>query len=75
MTSLKSYRDDDGEFVREGDQISFCYGTPPVGVFADVVDKDGDLVALCPGHNPPECKLKSLRRHVGSFFKRPARKR
>ena len=34
MISLKSYRDDDGEFVREGDQISFCYGTPPVGVFA-----------------------------------------
>lgn len=69
MVGLITYRDDDGNFVRHGDQVRFSYGIPPVGVEADLVEEDGDLVALTPGHNPDRVALKSLRRFVGGWWK------
>jgi len=62
-------RDDDGEWVRAGDTIRFSYGIPPVPVLAQVIERDGRLIGLCPGHNPPEFPLRGLRRHVGWWVK------
>lgn len=61
-------KDDDGIEVREGDVIHFGYGIPPIGVMAPVVLRDGKLIAITKGHNPPECPVASLRRHVGNFW-------
>ncbi len=65
-------RDDDGKRVQAGDSVRFCYGIPPVGVVAKIVERDGRLVALCPGHTPEECSLRTLRKHVGSWYKEGA---
>jgi hypothetical protein len=62
-------RDDDGKRVTAGDTVRFCYGIPPVAVVAKIVTCDGRLIALTPGHNPPECNLRTLRKHVGSWYK------
>lgn len=62
-------RDDDGEKVGDDDTVFFSYGIPPVRVLAPVKEIDGVLWALTPEHNPKRCKLKQLRRHVGSFYK------
>ena len=62
-------KDSFGEVVKAGDIVSFSYGIPPVGVKAKVVDRDGKLIVLTPGHNPEECNLRSLRTHVGDFYK------
>ena len=62
-------RDDDGQRVTAGDSVSFCYGLPPVAVVAKIVERDGRLVALCPGHKPAECNLRALRKYVGSWYK------
>ena len=67
--SLKCYRDDDGEFVYAGDKVQFSYGIPPVGVTGKVIERDGTLIVLTPGHKPKECKLRSLRRYVGAWWK------
>jgi len=61
--------DDDGERTGAGDVVHFSYGIPPVGVDAQIIERDGRLVGLCPGHNPPEFKLRSLRRYVGGWYK------
>ncbi len=65
----KAIRDDDGEFVRAGDRIRFSFGIPPVRVIAEIIDRDGELIALTPDHKPKECRLRSLRRFVGGFWK------
>jgi len=65
----KPVKDSDGHEVNPGDTIHFCYGIPPVGVRAKVIERDGDLIALTPGHNPAECKVKHLARYVGDFWK------
>ena len=62
-------RDDDGKRVTAGDSVRFCYGIPPVAVVARIVTCDGRLVALCPGHTPDKCNLRTLRRAVGSWYK------
>ena len=62
-------RDDDGKRVTAGDSVRFSYGIPPVPVVAKIVTCDGRLIALTPGHNPPECNLRTLRRAVGSWYK------
>lgn len=62
-------RDDDGQRVQAGDSVRFVYGLPPVAVVAKIVERDGWLVALTPGHTPAECNLRTLRRHVGSWYK------
>jgi hypothetical protein len=63
--------DNDGTEVRHGDTIGFSYGTPPVGVRAQVVQRGKSLFALTPGHTPAECNLRSLRRYVGEWFRLP----
>jgi hypothetical protein len=62
-------RDDDGEWVSAGDTVRFSYGIPPVAVDALIVERDGRLIGLCPGHTPPEFNLRSLRRYVGCWYK------
>jgi hypothetical protein len=61
-------KDDDGIEVREGDVIHFSYGIPPVGVKAPVINRNGKLIVITKGHNPPECPLSSLRKHIGNFW-------
>lgn len=61
--------DDDGFRVRAGDRIFFSYGIPPVRVIAEIIERDGKLVALTPGHLPSECRLKSLRGYIGAWCK------
>lgn len=65
----KRMRDADDEFVQHGDWISFSYGIPPVGVHAEIIERDGKLIALTPGHTPEECSLRALKGHVGAWFK------
>ena len=64
--------DDDGEPVGAGDTVVFSYGIPPVHVVAPVVERDGRLVVLTPGHTPVEGKLRSLRYFVGGWYKQDA---
>lgn len=64
----KVIRDDDGVEVREGDVIHFSYGIPPVGVRATVIRREGELIVLTPGHNPPECPLRIFRESAGNFW-------
>ena len=61
--------DDTGQPVNPGDRIRFNYGIPPVAVTADIIQRGGKLVGLCPGHHPPEFNLRSLRRYVGNWYK------
>jgi len=61
--------DDDGQRTRAGDAVCFCYGIPPVGVRAQIIQRDGKLVALTPGHKPAECDLRSLRKYVGGWYR------
>jgi hypothetical protein len=62
-------RDDDGEWTEAGETIMFSYGIPPVMVTAEVVERNGRLIALCPGHSPESCNLRALRRYVGEWHK------
>lgn len=62
--------DDGKQPVSAGDTIEFCYGIPPVWVRAKLVKRGNKLIALTPGHNPKESNLRTLRRHVGGWFKR-----
>lgn len=62
--------DSDGVEVTPGCEIRFSFGLPPVGVLACVIERDGNLIALTPEHNPKECKVRELRRHVGEFWVR-----
>jgi hypothetical protein len=61
--------DDDGNRVSAGDSVRFSYGIPPVCVLAKLVQRGKQLIALTPGHNPTECNLRRLRKHVGGWFK------
>lgn len=65
---MSRMKDSDGRLVGAGDRIEFTYGIPGVRVEADVVERDGRLIALTPGHSPAECSLRSLKRHVGNFY-------
>jgi hypothetical protein len=61
-------KDSDGVVVTAGCTITFGYGIPPVGVIAPVIERNGVLIALTEGHNPKECKVSELKRHVGDFW-------
>ncbi len=63
------HKDDDGCATRAGDEVFFSYGIPPVGVIADVIERDGELWVLTPGHTPKECRLRNLRQFVGGWFR------
>jgi len=58
-----------GDEVVAGDRIKFSYGIPPIGVTAEIVNNNGELIALTPNHNPKECKLKKLKSYVGEWRK------
>ena len=67
-----NYYDSYGVRIRKGAVVHFSYGIPPIGVDAKIVQRDGKLVALTPGHNPDHCALRSLKRFVGDIYvKRP----
>ncbi len=61
-------KDEDGTVVKEGDVIHFSYGIPPTGVDAPVISRNGKLIAVTTGHNPPECPLSTLKKYVGNFY-------
>ena len=61
--------DDDGIKVRPGDTIQFSYGIPPVQVRAKIVQRGRSLIALVADASPSECNLRSLRRHVGCWYR------
>lgn len=65
--------DDDGQPTYAGDTVAFSYGIPPVRVVAPVIERDGRLIALTPGHTPIECKLRALRYYAGCWYKQNAR--
>jgi hypothetical protein len=62
-------RDDYGNPVRAGDSVAFTYGIPPIHVVSKIAQRDGRLIGLIPGHNPPEFNLRSLRRFAGWWCK------
>lgn len=68
-------KDDDGEWVVAGDWITFIYGIPFVSVEAEIIERDGQLVAVdrvnSQGHELRENPLRSLRRHVGNWYRKP----
>lgn len=59
----KPITDDDGNAVVAGCTIHFGYGIPPIGVNAKVVERDGKLIALTPGHNPAECTVTYIKKY------------
>lgn len=65
---MRKVFDDDGVEVTAGCVIHFGYGTPGVGVDAPVIERDGRLIALTPGHKPAECRVDQLAKYVGSFW-------
>lgn len=65
---MKQIKDSDGIAVTPGCTVRFAYGIPPVAVAAPVIERDGKLIALTPDHNPKECRVDHLKRHVGDFW-------
>lgn len=61
--------DSDGHRTYAGDTILFSYGIPPVRVTAEIVNRNGKLVALTPGHSPSSCTLSRLKSCVGEWWK------
>lgn len=59
----------DGEKIREGDLVAFCYGIPPVRVEAIVTNKNGQLWLDTPGHKPGGGTLAFIDRHAGPIWK------
>lgn len=64
----KQQRDSDGRLVGAGGTIAFSYGIPPVPVLAHVIERNGKLIALTPGHKPNECHVEKLKRYVCDFW-------
>lgn len=64
----RAIRDSYGKQVTAGCEISFSYGIPPVLVRAPIIDRGGQLIAMTPGHNPPECPASRLKACVGDFW-------
>lgn len=61
-------RDDDGDIVRAGDRLRSSYGIPPRRIEGVVVERNGRLVVLTPGHSPAECTLREFAEHLGNFW-------
>ena len=69
-TDMGKILDGDGVEVMAGCTVGFSYGTPPVGVIAPVIERDGKLIAITEGHRPSECEVRLLKAHVGYFYVR-----
>jgi hypothetical protein len=65
--------DDDGIEIRAGDVLHFGYGIPGVGVNAKVIDRDGKLIALTPGHKPPEVPVSYIVKNFNCWVQQPKR--
>lgn len=65
---MRTIKDSDGNIVTAGCHVHFSYGIPPVGVLARVIERNGKLIALTPGHNPKECPVADLKRCVCEFW-------
>ena len=62
-------KDDNGNWVYAGDTITFSFGIPPLKVMAQVIDRHDSLWALPYNTEYSECRLRSLRRYVGAWWK------
>ena len=62
------YWDTNKKQIRAGMTVLFSFGIPPINVRAKIIKRGGKLIALTPGHNPPECPVHSLKRHVGYLY-------
>lgn len=56
----KAQVDDDGVEITPGCTLVFSYGVPPVVVEAKVIERDGTLIALTPGHTPAEAPVRDI---------------
>ena len=65
----RKIKDDDGVEVTPGCVVCFAYGIPPVYVEAEVVDRNGKLILLTPGHSPKESTVAMLRRDFSFYVK------
>lgn len=68
---MKTIKDDFGEIINPGDFISFSYGIPPVDVKAEIINRDGKLIALTPGHNPSEASLSYIKKWFNIYKELP----
>ena len=64
------FKDENGEWVYEGDFITFSFGIPPIKVTALVINRSETLWVLPDNPRYAECPLRGLRRHVGSWWRK-----
>lgn len=62
--------DDRGTPVTAGCTIEFAYGIPGVGVTAKVIERNGKLIALTPGHKPAECAVSYIKKYFNFWVVR-----
>lgn len=43
--------------IKKGKIAHFVYGIPPVTVNAPIIERDGELIMLTPGHKPVEMEM------------------
>lgn len=73
--SKPRFKDDNGEWVYEGDTITFSYGIPPVAVMAKIDCINEKLWARPINRDTnhdryvKSCPLRALRRYVGAWWK------
>lgn len=60
MARTRNLLTDDGDPIVAGSTIVFSYGAPPVVVEAQVVARNGELVAVTPGHDPAEAPVSTI---------------
>ncbi len=60
-------KDEYGIKVKVGDVLSSAYGIPGRRILGTVIERDGVLWVLTPGHNPSECTLRQFKKHLGEF--------
>ena len=67
--SADHHNDDYGRVIRAGDTLCFSYGIPPVLVEAEVIERDGQLIALTPGHSPSEAPISEITQYFNCWVK------
>lgn len=70
--SKPRYRDDNGNWVYEGDTIGFISKKAPLKVTAKVVDRSGSLWVLPCNRRFAECSLRALGQYYGAWWKEEA---